>query len=115
VTEVRVPEVDPFEALGDPQRRRILSLLGAGQRSVAELAAELPISRPAVSRHLRVLKDAGLVAEKPSGTRRIYHLETAGVATVRTYLEQVWGEAATRFRIFAENTPDRSDSEPVDD
>src|SRR3954451_12236773 len=101
-----VPEPDPFEALGDPQRRRILSLLGTGERSVAELAADLPISRPAVSRHLRVLREAGLVAEQPCGTRRIYHLETAGVESVRAYLEQVWGEAVVRFRIFAENPGD---------
>jgi DNA-binding transcriptional ArsR family regulator len=95
---------DPFEALGDPHRREILSLLGAGDRSVQELAEALPISRPAVSRHLRVLKEAGLVAEEPAGTRRIYHLQTEGVLAVQSYLERVWGEAGARFRLFAENT-----------
>ncbi len=98
---------DPFEALGDPQRRSILRHLAEGERSVGELAASMPISRPAVSRHLRVLREAGLVSEQPRGTQRIYALRDAGVDAVRTYLEQVWGEAAARFRIVAENTSDR--------
>ncbi len=101
------PAGDPFEALGDPHRRAIVELLGRGERSVQELADELPISRPAVSRHLRLLKEAGLVAEEPHGTRRIYRLQNEGVDTVRAYLEQVWGEAAARFRLVAENTPER--------
>jgi len=95
---------DPFEALGDPNRRAILRLLGDGGRSVAALAADLPISRPAVSRHLRVLKAAGLVEEEPAGTRRIYRLQARGLDAVQSYLEGVWGEAATRFRLLAENT-----------
>ena len=95
---------DPFDALGDRQRREILRLLGDGERSVTELASSLPISRPAVSRHLRVLKAAGLVAEEPRGTRRIYRLQTQGVVAVQRYLEQVWGEAGARFRLLAENT-----------
>ena len=85
---------DPFEALGDPNRRAIVEILGAGGRSVQELADALPISRPAVSRHLRLLKDAGLVVEEPVGTRRIYRLHDEGVDEVRRYLERVWGEAA---------------------
>jgi len=96
--------VDPFEALGDPTRRQLLRQLADGDRSVSELAATLPISRPAVSRHLRVLKEAGLVDEVPRGTRRIYHLQEEGIEAVRAYLEQVWGDAATRFRLTAENT-----------
>jgi DNA-binding transcriptional ArsR family regulator len=95
---------DPFDALGDPNRRIIVELRGQGSRSVQELADELPISRPAVSRHLRLLKDAGLVEEQPLGTRRIYRLQEQGVEAVRAYLLQVWGEAGTRFRIMAENT-----------
>jgi DNA-binding transcriptional ArsR family regulator len=95
---------DPFDALGDPQRRRILQMLSGSDRSVAEIAADLPISRPAVSRHLRLLKDAGFVAEEAIGTRRIYHLRHEGVEVVQVYLEQVWGEAAARFRLVAENT-----------
>ena len=94
---------DPFDALGDPNRRRIVELLGGGGRSVQELADALPISRPAVSRHLRVLKAAGLVADEARGTRRIYRLHEDGVAAVREYLERVWGEAAGRFRLVAEN------------
>lgn len=91
-------------ALADPQRRSIVELLAERERSVRELADALPISRPAVSRHLRVLKDAGLVTEEPVGTRRIYRLHAAGAAAVRSYLEEVWGQAATRFRMLAENT-----------
>lgn len=98
---------DPFEALGDPHRRTILRLLGERDRSVGELAGELPISRPAVSRHLRVLREAGFVREEPRGTRRIYALHADGVAAVREYLEQVWGDVATRFRVLAENTEPR--------
>lgn len=94
---------DPFEALGDPNRREILRLLGHGERSVQQIAAALPISRPAVSRHLRLLKEAGLVAEEPRGTRRIYHLREQGLHAVRAYLEQVWGDAAARFRLVAED------------
>ena len=70
---------DPFEALGDPNRRAIVELLGAGGRSVRELADALPISRPAVSRHLRLLKEAGLVVEEAEGTRRIYSLHASEV------------------------------------
>ena len=95
---------DPFEALGDPNRRAIVEILGMGGRSVQELADALPISRPAVSRHLRLLKDAGLVVEEPAGTRRIYRLHDEGVDEVRRYLERVWGDASARFRLVAENT-----------
>jgi len=95
---------DPFDALGDPNRRAIVELLAGGDRSVRELADALPITRPAVSRHLRLLKDAGLVVDRPVGTRRLYRLHDEGIAAVRAYLEQVWGEAATRFRLAAENT-----------
>jgi DNA-binding transcriptional ArsR family regulator len=98
---------DPFGALGDPNRRAIVELLAAGDRSVSELAGELPISRPAVSRHLRLLKEAGLVADRAEGTRRLYRLDDEGIAAVRGYLEQVWGEAAARFRLVAENTSER--------
>jgi DNA-binding transcriptional ArsR family regulator len=98
---------DPFEALGDPHRRTIVALLGDGGRSVGELADELPISRPAVSRHLRLLKEAGLVVEEPQGTRRIYRLHDQGVAAVEAFLTEVWGDAVTRFRLLAENTSPR--------
>lgn len=99
-----LPAGDPFDALGDPNRRAIVELLGARERSVQELADALPISRPAVSRHLRLLKRAGLVAEQPRGTRRIYQLQREGIDALRAYIERVWGEAAGRFRLVASNT-----------
>jgi DNA-binding transcriptional ArsR family regulator len=95
---------DPFNALGDPHRRFIVELLGGGARSVREIAEALPITRPAVSRHLRLLKDAGLVLEEARGTQRIYRLHDEGVAAVQEYLSRVWGEAAARMRLYAENT-----------
>ena len=101
---------DPFEALGDPNRRAIVELLaarGEAGRSVGELADALPISRPAVSRHLRLLKSAGLVVEEPRGTRRIYRLHDEGPEAVRAYLERVWGEAANRYRLVADNAKPR--------
>ena len=105
---------DPFDALGDPNRRAIVELLGEGEHSVQELADALPISRPAVSRHLRLLKHAGLVVERPSGTRRIYQLHDQGIEALRAYIERVWGEAAGRFRLVAANTADEpSARDPV--
>jgi DNA-binding transcriptional ArsR family regulator len=101
------PGRDPFDALGDRNRRAIVELLADGPRSVQALADAMPISRPAVSRHLRLLKDAGLVAEEPQGTRRIYRLQEQGLHAVRAYLERVWGEAGIRFRLVAENTRGR--------
>ena len=95
---------DPFDALGDGNRRAIVELLGSGGRTVGEIADSLPISRPAVSRHLRLLKQAGLVIDEPRGTRRIYQLHARGVEAVQAYLLQVWGDAASRFKLLAENT-----------
>ncbi len=98
------PAGDPFSALGDPHRRAIVELLHGGERSVREIADELPISRPSVSRHLRLLTEAGLVVAEARGTRRLYRLHDEGADAVRAYLERVWGEAAARFRLAAENT-----------
>ena len=98
---------DPFEALGDANRREILRLLSGGDKPVREIADAMTISRP-VSRHLRLLKDAGMVTEEARGTRRIYHLQEQGLHAVQAYLEGIWGEAAVRFRLLAENT----DQEP---
>lgn len=95
---------DPFEALGDPNRREILRLLSTGDKPVLEIAEAMPISRPAVSRHLRLLKDAGMVTESAQGTRRIYHLKEEGMRAIQAYLEGIWGDAAMRFRLLAENT-----------
>jgi DNA-binding transcriptional ArsR family regulator len=92
---------DPLGALGNPYRREIVRLLTAKPRSVQEIADRLPISRPAVSRHLSVLGRAGLVSDEQVGTRRLYRLE-------RRYLTQVWNDVATRFKLFAENTTRRT-------
>ena len=106
------PAGDPFEALGDPNRREILRLLSGGDKPVREIADAMTISRPAVSRHLRVLKDAGMVTEQARGTQRIYHLQERGMHAVQSYLERIWGEAAVRFRLLAENLPDDTDQGP---
>lgn len=86
-----------LDALGDPTRRRVLELLRPGPRAVGELAAELPVSRPAVSQHLRVLKGAGLVTERRAGTRHLYRIDAAGLAALRTYLETFWDDALAAF------------------
>jgi len=96
-----------LDALGDPNRRAIVEILSAGGRSVQEIADQLPISRPAVSRHLRLLKDAGLVVDQADGTRRVYELRGEGVDAVRAYFAEVWDRAIPRFRIVAENTSRR--------
>jgi DNA-binding transcriptional ArsR family regulator len=101
-----------LDALGDPSRRAIVEILGAGARSVQQIADQLPISRPAVSRHLRLLKQAGLVTDEQEGTRRRYELSGDGVEAVREYFQRVWGEAAARFQIAAENTTARNDDQP---
>ena len=87
------PVRDEFDALADAHRREILGMLGEGDRSVNELAARLPISRPAVSRHLKLLGDAGLVADTHAGTRHIFRLRPEGARAVQDYLERVWGGA----------------------
>ncbi len=86
-----------FDALGDATRRQIFDSLKAGPRSVRELADGLPVSRPAVSQHLRVLKEAGLVSDRKDGTRRLYRIEPGGLAGVREYFDSFWGEALERF------------------
>jgi len=101
---------DPFDALGDGNRRAIVELLGSGGRTVGEIAEALPISRPAVSRHLRLLKQAGLVIDEPQGTRRIYQLQARGVEAVQAYLFEVWGDAARRFKLLADNTGSKRSS-----
>jgi DNA-binding transcriptional ArsR family regulator len=98
------PARDPFAALGDSNRRAIVAMLASGPRSVRQIADELPISRPAVSRHLRLLRQAGLVTSEARGTRRLYRLDELGASDVRAFLEEVWGNAAARFVLVAENT-----------
>ncbi len=92
-----------LDALGDSTRRTIVEILAAGPASVQAIADRLPISRPAVSRHLRLLKEASLVADDPVGTQRVYRLRPEGVDAIRAYFEQLWGDATARYRIAVEN------------
>ena len=94
--------VDALQALGDPTRRSVLEQLREGPRAVGEIAAQVPVSRPAVSQHLRVLKEAGLVTERQNGTRRLYRVDPDGLAGLREYLEGFWEEALASFKVAAE-------------
>ena len=98
-----------MDALGDPTRRRIFERLADGPAAVGQLADGLPVSRPAVSQHLRVLKDAGLVSDRQVGTRRIYAVEPAGVEAVRQYWDRFWAGALDRFRAAAEAEKEKHD------
>jgi DNA-binding transcriptional ArsR family regulator len=89
-------------ALGDPTRRAIFERLAGGPRAVGELAKELPVSRPAVSQHLKVLRDAGLVVDRPDGTRRLYQLDPAGIEAVRGYFDTLWQHALTAYKAAVE-------------
>ena len=93
---------DVLDALGDPTRRAVLELLRGGERPVGELAAVLPVSRPAVSQHLRILRGAGLVSERRDGTRRLYRVDPDGLAALRTYLETYWNDVLAAFKGAAE-------------
>jgi DNA-binding transcriptional ArsR family regulator len=93
---------DAWTALGDPTRKAIFELLVERPRAVVELAGELPVSRPAVSQHLRVLKDAGLVVDEPAGTRRVYRVEPDGLAALRADLERFWGKALATYKELVE-------------
>ena len=93
---------DVWELMGDRTRRAIVMRLAERPRAVGELAGELPVSRPAVSQHLKVLKDAGLVAEQAEGTRRIYRLNEAGVAALRDQLDLFWNRALSGFQDLTE-------------
>jgi DNA-binding transcriptional ArsR family regulator len=86
-------EAQSLSALGDPTRRAIFERLADGPQAVGELARELPVSRPAVSQHLKVLKEAGLVLDRPHGNRRIYQLDPDGVGALRAYFEQFWNRS----------------------
>ena len=94
--------VHPMDALGDPTRRAIFERLRFGPKPVVELARGLPVSRPAVSQHLRVLKEAGLVRDHAVGTRRIYEVNPEGFGQVRTWLEDFWTDALDAFKRAAE-------------
>jgi DNA-binding transcriptional ArsR family regulator len=93
---------EALNALGDPTRRAIFERLGQGPSSVGDLARALPVSRPAVSQHLRVLKEAGLVVDEAAGTRRLYRLNPQGIATLQAYFQQFWILALAEFQHAAE-------------
>src|SRR5215467_2546126 len=92
---------DALTALADPTRRRVFERLRSGPRAVGEIARGMPVSRPAVSQHLKVLKEAGLVTDRAEGTRRVYSVDSAGVAGIRDYFEHFWQESLARFRAVA--------------
>ena len=98
--------VNGFDALGDPTRRAIFERLASRPRSVGDLAGELPVSRPAVSQHLRALKPAGLVADEAHGTRRVYRVEPPGVRALRDELDRFWDQALAAFKAAAEQEGD---------
>ena len=89
-------------ALANPSRREVYERLKSGPRSVASIASGMPVSRPAVSQHLKILKEAGLVADHSEGTRRIYSIDPQGLASLRQWLDQFWDEALGRFQAEAE-------------
>jgi DNA-binding transcriptional ArsR family regulator len=91
-----------FSALYDPTRRAVLERLRDGPRPVGEIARDLPVSRPAVSQHLKVLKEAGLVNDRSEGTRRIYHIDPSGLGALRAWLDQFWDAALVAFAAEAE-------------
>jgi DNA-binding transcriptional ArsR family regulator len=99
---VRIYQADGWTALGDPTRRAIFERLADHPWAVGELARELPISRPAVSQHLKVLKEAGLVVDRPDGSRRIYRLDPDGVGALRADLDGYWNKALATYRALVE-------------
>jgi DNA-binding transcriptional ArsR family regulator len=98
-----------FSALYDPTRRAVLERLREGPRPVGEIARGLPVTRPAVSQHLKVLKDAGLVTDRSEGTRRIYHIDPKGLGAMRAWLDQLWDSALTAFATEAERTANKEE------
>ncbi len=100
-----------FAALGDPTRRKIFELVAGQPSAVVDLARELPVSRPAVSQHLKVLKKAGLVIEAAEGTRRIYRLDPRGIGAMRDWLDAHWATALDAFKNFVDEHADEEESE----
>jgi DNA-binding transcriptional ArsR family regulator len=99
---------DGWTALGDPTRRAIFERLATQPLAVGDLARELPVSRPAVSQHLKVLKAAGLVVDRPTGTRRIYRVAPQGVAAMRADLDRFWTQALATFKEVVEDTAEEA-------
>jgi len=96
-----------FAALSDPTRRQVFERLQSGGRSVGEIAQTLPVSRPAVSQHLKVLKEAGLVSDRAAGTRRVYYIDPQGLAAVRTWLDQFWDVALASYAEEVERSSEK--------
>jgi DNA-binding transcriptional ArsR family regulator len=94
--------VEGLSALADPTRREIFERIADRPRPVGELARELPVSRPAVSQHLKVLKDAGLVTDRPAGNRRIYQVDPDGLGALRAYLDRFWSRALSAYKATVE-------------
>jgi DNA-binding transcriptional ArsR family regulator len=99
---VQTYQTAAWTALGDPTRRAIFERLAEGPRAVGELAGELPVSRPAVSQHLKVLKDARLVMDQPVGTRRVYRIDPNGLGALRAYLDHFWDQALAGYKTAVE-------------
>ena len=99
-----------FPALADPTRRQVFERLKSGGLSVGEIARDLPVSRPAVSQHLKVLKEAGLVADEAQGTRRVYHIDPHGLGALRAWLDQFWAVALDAFKAEVERENEKGDS-----
>jgi DNA-binding transcriptional ArsR family regulator len=106
--------LDSFAALGDPTRRAVFERVARRPAAVGELARGLPVSRPAVSQHLRVLKEAGLVRETAEGTRRIYRLDPRGIAAMREWLDTYWASALDAFKEFADRETEQADNKQAD-
>ncbi len=102
MTNLSVKPVDGFDALGDATRRSLVESLAAGPASVGQLARTVPVTRPAVSQHLKVLKDAGLVSVEAVGARRLYRLDPRGIGAMRDWLDRHWGQALDAFAAFAD-------------
>jgi len=100
-----IAAIERIAALGDPTRRAIFEILTEEPASVAAIAQRLPVTRPAVSQHLRVLKDAGLVSHRIEGTRHVYKLDPAGLASMRDYFDSFWHKALKSFKAMAEEPP----------
>lgn len=103
--------VDAIGALGDPTRRAIFECLARQPMAVGQLSAELPVTRPAVSQHLKVLKQAGLVINQAAGTRRIYRINSDGVRAIHAYLDQMWSQALAGFQLAAQQIADTESQE----
>jgi DNA-binding transcriptional ArsR family regulator len=99
----------PLAALADPTRRTVFERLASGPRSVGQIAEGLPVSRPAVSQHLKVLKEAGLVSDEADGVRRVYRIDPQGLGPLRAWLDQFWDAALTAFAQEVENTRDEEE------